>query len=496
MSIQKYFRILLLLSILGFIACEDKKDPIGGGGEGEGDKTINEWIYDEMSEKYFWYNHMPGARELDFTKESGSFFDGLLSSKDRFSYISYDGKVHEATSAGAEASHNDIGFEFQAFRSNNSENASIQLCVTYIKKGSEAETQGILKRGDWIIEIDDTPLTVKNFRGLIYSGKSTLKIKVGGKETFDLKATGVLYENPVYLSKMFQIGDKKIGYVVYNFFANGKSSGTLEYALEMNDIFKIFKNENINELILDLRYNPGGYVSSGTNIASAIVPNRKGKLYTQRKYNDILEKQLKYQNQKENKFVDVVRSEEKVSSEAIPELGMKRLYVITSMYTASASEQIINGLRGHGVTVEIVGERTVGKNMESFAIEDRFNKDNKWVLHPLTSVSYNGVVDSPEQNDYSDGFEPTIGWERYNDKGLWEYGVRNNEFQAYLYEGDQELYELGDERELLLRKALEHMTGKKIAFRMKRSLSAPVQATPFASSLERKRNDMIIKIKE
>lgn len=490
---MQLFRTLLITLLLAttFYSCEDKNDNAGTSKTDKENQTVNEWMYDEMKFYYYWNNEIPSYSSLNTNREPQKlFFDLLYKYKtregDRFSYLT-NGDIpyytKDIANTYSEASHNDLGFEYQPFLLQ--DDKTIEFLITYVKEGSNAKEK--IKRGDWITAVDGVTLNIKNWEGIFTSRKEQYKVTVAGKGTIDLQTTPVLYENPVHTTKIIDAGSKKVGYVLYNSFKNGKDDDSYEYALKMNnEVFKSFEDK-IDELILDLRYNGGGLVQSGTFIASAIAPNRSGKIYTRRNYNDNLEKIAGYKNSKNNYFYDEIDANG--TKHTIPQLKLKRLYVITSKYTASASEQIINGLSAY-MKVEIIGETTTGKNMESFAIDDKKDKTNKWILHPLTSVSYRSDL-TADKNDYKEGFEPTIGWVRRDiEDGKIKFMLENDEFQSVREQNI--LYELGDPRETLLSKALDHITGA-TPKTMKRS-AISVSFTPLraiGSSLEGKPNLMI-----
>lgn len=437
----KYLFFISCLCLL--LACKD--DNNGSGSVINSDnKELNQWIYQQMDKNYLWYNELPSESSLDFASTPSNFFTRLINSKDRFSYM--ESNLSKTRSSIASY---DLGFNFVGYFINNTSNSPIILFVTYIKEGSSLES--VLKRGDLITGYNGVPITNNNVDQLINSTTPfeatinyTSKVKISPIQDFK--------ENPLYLSKVFEQGGKKIGYMVYNFFANGPTEENDDnaYALEVNNILSDFKAQGISELILDFRYNPGGYVSSGTYIASAIAPNRSGKIYTKRNYNDKLERISSYASSKNNYFADYIR-QNNVSYE-IPQLDLPRIIVITSRATASASEQIINGLRPY-LTVEVLGETTYGKNLESFAIE--YSKGSvDMILHPITSVSYNSAYNDPTLNDYSRGFQPTIDVydediDEVSRGGKWIVDSNNN-----LLPPLQAQIELGDPNETLLRIAL------------------------------------------
>lgn len=487
---RSLFITLLFSAIFLFSSCEDKDEDQDQSQNSE-HQAINKWIYEEMSEKYYWSEQMPGLSKLDFNEKPQNFFFDILykfkkSDGDRFSNLEngdnpYYAREDAKANTISKAVHNEIGFEFQPFIDSR---GVIEFLVTYIKRGTEAEKQGLV-RGDWITAVDGVTMNEANWAKMLFTGKSSYKLTLANKEPLTLQTTAIHNENPIHTYKI--IPDTRIGYILYNSFANGKDENSYEYAIEMNnDVLKAFEG-NIDELVLDLRYNGGGLVQSGTYIASAIAPNRSGKIYTRRNYNSMLEKIASYKSTKNNYFYNEITANG--TKYTIPQLKLKRLYVITSQYTASASEQIINGLRAY-MTVEVIGETTTGKNMESFAIKKANDENNKWILHPLTSVTYRSNLEAND-NDYSQGFPPTIGWEGMDRTGKYGFNLENDEFQTLREEG--KFYDLGNPNEVLLARALEHITGKKqIRSAKMATKSNLLSVVPIGSSLDRKSSAMII----
>src|SRR5690606_399525 len=132
-----------------------------------------------------------------------------------------------------------------------------------------------IKRGDIFNAIDGTLLNTTNFSSVVSRLENeTIKLSFvsanNGTLTFIEDKTiiaGVISENPIYLTKIFNaISGKKVGYLVYNGFRTS-------YNDELNAAFATFKNENIDELILDLRLNGGGSVESSAYLSSMIYGN-------------------------------------------------------------------------------------------------------------------------------------------------------------------------------------------------------------------------------
>ena len=127
---------------------------------------------------------------------------------------------------------------------------------------SDAEKQGV-KRGDIFLEVDGEKLSTENYQRLLRDNKnksitfSFYTISDGGFQfsAHKIISQHTLHENPILLHKILQKGDKKIGYLLYNSFLN-------RYDKELNEVFGTFKSGGVTDLVLDLRYNPGGSVQT------------------------------------------------------------------------------------------------------------------------------------------------------------------------------------------------------------------------------------------
>ena len=207
----------------------------------------------------------------------------------------------------------------------------------------------------------------------------------------------------------YYIGLHRIGYLCYRSF---ESIDVLE------PVMKHFFDNRITDLILDLRYNGGGLISACQYLCSSIVPEEAyGKLMQYLRYNAIVtrERQMAGQNSEYSyKF--------KRPSDGKPTIGnqlyglrLKRLFVLVSNRSASASESTIICLKPY-MEVVTIGERTVGKGvgMETFA-----NKKYKYKLVPITFQYYNSVGESVPiagiEPDIPVDVEPNTNYENIGD---------------------------------------------------------------------------------
>lgn len=404
---------------------------------------INSWIKNVMDEVYFWLEDMktPIVNTSDPTKYFESF---LFTPTDRFSaiYPNYQELISGLSGVSTES-----GYEITLLRESN-DNENVVALITYIKKASPAANEN-LKRGDLISQINGTTMTLSNYQNVLRQRSSQHSVTYrrandagafGDPQTVTLNSIEI-EENPNFLDTVYTIENQKIGYVVYHFFAPGVVNKATEqidnrYDTQMDEIFAKFKSENINQLIIDFRYNGGGYVSSAVNLASLIVPNyTPEKVFSKTKYNSFLSSFSNFQNI-QTRFRDK-------SQNIGNQLGDGKIYILTSSRTASASELIINGLKPY-LDVVVIGAKTTGKNVGSVALEDEDDPNNPYGLLPIVTKSFNSL----DQSDYGTGFIP-------NEEVI--------EFEFFPWR------DFGDTRDPLLSAAIRRITGSSTsAGRLKR----------------------------
>ncbi len=423
---------------------------------------VNRWILDNMRELYYWNDKIPA--NPDTTLAPNDFFNSLLNTfsattnpnGDRFSWIEASGDQLKAELSGESTT---TGMEYGLFlRATGSDNIIAQ--VYYVLPGSPAQKAG-LNRGDIISKVNGQLLSKSNYQTLLFGGNSTLAYGLASISNNILVDTdvsktvtpSVYQENPVFLDSTYTLGNKKVGYLVYNKFVPGaNTSNANEYDAQVDAIFGRFKAQGVNELVLDLRYNPGGYTISSARLASLIGKGvNAGKLFFREEWNATITPIIKNDPQGGDAFF-VQNFFDKANN-----MGgnLTRVFVLTTDHTASASELIINGLRPY-MTVTTIGTTSVGKNVGSITVTDDTGKI-KWGLQPIVFRSYNSL----NQSDYSTGFKPAIEVEE-----------------------PLNLLPLGDIREPLLSTALAQITGSVAGGRVGSANANPLSS--FGSSIERK----------
>ncbi len=219
------------------------------------------------------------------------------------------------------------------------------MSVVFVYPNSPAQRAGI-KRGDIITRVDNIPTEASNLEVI----KDKLKNRKQLTFTFWKKGKRykrkiIKYDYAVHTVshvKIYHIKNKKVGYMVFSDFIPSKEA-------EIDRIFKQFKSAQVNDLILDLRYNGGGDMNVAKHLSSLI-----GGVYINNKVATHYLFNSKYSHLNyTTRFKEFSHNQ----------LNLNRLFVITSKRTCSASEQLILNLRASGNQMEVIqiGQETCGK---------------------------------------------------------------------------------------------------------------------------------------
>ena len=159
----------------------------------------------------------------------------------------------------------------------------------------------------------------------------------------------------------------------------------------------------IRDLVLDIRYNGGGFL----NLASRLAYMVAGRTATAGKVFERIGTNRKkpFGNLADTPFIDTASAFTSSSGQPLPQLNLARVYVITSSGTCSASEAIINALRGVGIAVIQIGTATCGKPYGFFPEENCGTT--------YFTVQFKGV-NEVGYGDYVDGFTPVTGTQPNN----------------------------------------------------------------------------------
>jgi C-terminal processing protease CtpA/Prc len=329
----------------------------GGSGDGGGSSTppascsLQEhkaWLDDYMNEWYFWYRLAPRPDPTPYT-DIQSLFDAWLYTgsspdfpRDRYSGSQSTESFNRFYGDGAT-----LGYGVSVAGLELERDGSLPLFVRHVEPLSPAARGGV-SRGDQVLSINGRPVSelivADDFAALsaqAIGDTLTLVLRRAGIErSLSLRAE-VFNLSPVTGTAVVSTPrGRRVGYVAVKDMIS-QALAPLETA------FSRFRAEGVQDVVLDLRYNGGGLVSTGATLASYVAGSRgSGLTFASLLYND---KRASTNNQR---FA---------FSAPTAAVNMPRVMVLMGRRTCSASEQVINGLRGAGVEVVAVGETTCGK---------------------------------------------------------------------------------------------------------------------------------------
>lgn len=394
---------------------------------------LNQYMHNRLVNEYLWadeYSKLEIDMEVPYDKflyihltklgdtniEDGGYYRDYSSSAGEryiYSYISEIATTKTVpTKAGELTSTLGLGIG-PLFASVYEEGTNyIGLTVGYVYPGSPAEAAG-LRRGDTIYQVGGNRITKSNYQSLMnelfytktgsYSLAYARYVANDAEQRYDLVqdnyaniTAGTYGYNPILFAAILTNaeveGDEtapfNIGYMASESF-DSSAQEVLEYQIQQ------FIDAGITELILDLRYNVGGEVQQSRYLSSSIVGRAyDDQIFFKAEFND--------GKREEWKFLSGPSESDKLGK--APAMNLKRLWVIMSENTASASELVIAGLRGVDFPVTLIGSQSEGKNVGMVVTQEVYN-GRRFEFAPITYRGLNA------KNEYGpkDGFEPDPG---------------------------------------------------------------------------------------
>jgi len=414
---MKKLLIILFLATGGFLSC--KKDIPPAIVAPTVDEKARDYLYDAMNQDYLWYNLMPVVVKTNY-KDPYELLDAMMyKTLDRWSFVQTYNQ-YQAQSQGSFVGHGiSMGLDL----------TKTAVRIAQIYKRSPLYKKGV-RRG-WIIKkLNGTPLA----QVFIYKDSATYNRLIGksqagitntflfqtpsGKDSTITSTKASFTLNTVILCDTLHLKSGITGHLVFDQFIPPSNR-------ELDSAFTFFKQNSITDLIVDLRYNGGGDMSVLTNMASYIAgAARFNTTFLKSTFNDkntISDKSFKFNT---------------VSSPLI----LKKVVVITTRGTASASEDLINGLKPV-LDVRCIGDTTNGKPVGMIGIQYKTD----YMFFPITF----SLVNSTNQGGFYAGFVPdkyvpddiTHDWKDRNESCLSEaiyYMEHGNVSTKGLYIGQKQ----------------------------------------------------------
>jgi carboxyl-terminal processing protease len=364
--------------------------------------TLDEdlWLRSWTNELYLWYSEVPDINPAPYT--AATYFPLLKTSaktpsgadKDKFHFTEDTAQYNSFAQSGVQAGY---GLDVELL-------AALpprQNFVGYTEPNSPAFNANI-QRGAQIVTIDGadftngsaTVLNAGLFPANSGEAHTFVVLDPGAAVTRTIVLTSVnVVETPVLIVKTVNSSGGPVGYILFN---DHIATSESELIAAVNTL----KAANVIDLVLDIRYNGGGFLDIASELAYMIAGvNTSGHFFEQTQFNS------KYptvdpvtgQALTPTPFHTVSQGFSGASNVALPTLNLSTVYVLTGSDTCSASESVINGLRGAGVTVVQIGSTTCGKPYGFYP------QDNCGTTY--FSIEFKGINDAGF-GDYSDGFSP------------------------------------------------------------------------------------------
>ncbi|MDR0422657.1 MAG: hypothetical protein LBH72_06565 [Proteiniphilum sp.] len=345
--------------------------------------VVSQFVYDGLSAYYYWneemIDRMPSAGDTDPVK----YFNSLLHGTDTehgWSWITDD--VNELL-AGFSGESLSFGYDLDFILG---EDGAAYARVRYVHAGTPAEKAGI-RRLDLIGKLNGQAIMTEQRGEYTYISSQSLNLlygnnpvtfstyRISGDRIIPAQEVKVTPDNsrkdPVLCDSVYAISGKKIGYLFYTDFVDNFND-------HLYKVFSRFKQEGVTDLVLDLRYNRGGAVSSAIYLASLIAPEaavRDRSPFVVMEFNNTLNTIFDrwYNDAKpEDKYMydrkDYLGSYDgKYPDPLGANLNLNRVYIIATDNSYSASELTIFCLSPYMDVVHI-GGRTGGKYTASWTV--------------------------------------------------------------------------------------------------------------------------------
>ena len=365
------------------------------------------WLRAWIDDTYLWYSEVPAVDPAGYPTAL-AYFDALKTPavtasgkpKDQFHFTYDTAQWEQLSQASVEVGY---GITLAAL----SRTVPRQYVIAYVESGSPADTN--VARGAQIMKVDGADLVHATDTASINKLNAGLfPVTAGESHTFDvldygqtathqvtlISASVTSVPVPPALVQAITTTTGSVGYILFN-------DHTAPAEKQLSDAVNQLKGANVTDLVLDIRYNGGGYLDIASELAYMIAGAGKtgGQTFEREQFNDkhpTLDP-VTGQAIAATPFFSTTLGFSVNPGTPLPSLGLSRVYVLTGPGTCSASEAILNGLAGVNVQVFQIGATTCGKPYGFYP------EDNCGTTY--FSIQFRGV-NAKGYGDYADGFTP------------------------------------------------------------------------------------------
>lgn len=360
---------------------------------------VRGWI----NEFYLWYDEVPNTYNPKDFANPVDYFNVLKTPaitasgkpKDKYHFTYPSARWEAMNGKGV-----DVGYGVNWSR-NTGANLPRTWIATTVEPGSPSDAAG-LRRGDMLVTVDDVDFINAGDSasvGRINAGLfpvtagevHRLTVRRGSATLDATLASASVQTVPVKNTKVIDTPTGKVGYLTF-----GSHNAVSE--LQLIESVAQLKAAGVTDLVLDVRYNGGGLLYIASELAYMIAGPAAtvGKVFEQARYSDKIKPQppLLFRSTAYGYRAPAPA----LAGQELPYLGLKRVTLLTTPGTCSASESIINSLRGVDVEVNLIGGQTCGK---PYAFTPAPNCGTTYFAIEFQGVNNKGF------GDYADGIAPT-----------------------------------------------------------------------------------------
>lgn len=338
--VHRASRVAVVVSSMLLAACgSDEVAPAPGGGAGvcsvQGQKEL---LLDYMYEDYFWADDLPADIDVNDYPDVYAMLANIRVPEDRYSFLlteeEYQARFVDASFAG-------FGFSSTVTDDN-------RVVMRYVYNDSPAAEAG-LQRADELIrvagELVSTLLAENRLNEAFGPGTVGTTVELewrspDGSEQSAQVTKAIVETNTVFAPTVYTVDDRLVGYFVLDSFIDRTGD-------DLNGAYDIMAAANVDDLIIDVRYNGGGLINYANQLASQAAGNNVlGNVFVTYNFNS------NNQNRNQTALFSLV--------DGVQQLDLDRVFVLTTGASCSSSEILINSLRPF-VDVVAIGETTCGK---------------------------------------------------------------------------------------------------------------------------------------